>query len=244
MTSHIVKFGETLWSIASDYGVSFFDLVHANQHLSDPDVIFPGQTINVPEKTDAQVAHTAISTQAASGKANVGATVASEGAFCSPVDRSSHRLVPFGWNDALSYCAVYGSGFGQLSGLCHSGVDISRPGCEGQAIYAIGDGRIAYAGNPSNDWGWGNIIILRLADCSVRYAHMQSIAVRTGQNVQQGDVLGGIGCGEKPCGEKDAFAPHLHFDARRAPYTNVSLTSAATAKQIKRSFINPYSLYA
>lgn len=48
---HVVKAGETLWTIAQKYHVDFQELKAANPQLSNPDVIMPGDIIWVPKST-------------------------------------------------------------------------------------------------------------------------------------------------------------------------------------------------
>lgn len=40
--------GDTMWQIASRYGIRLNDLMNANPQISDPSIIFAGQTINIP----------------------------------------------------------------------------------------------------------------------------------------------------------------------------------------------------
>ena len=51
MHKHIVKPGETLFSIAEDYRISFHTLVQSNQ-LADPDMIYAGQELVIPGLPD------------------------------------------------------------------------------------------------------------------------------------------------------------------------------------------------
>ncbi|MCP8615823.1 L,D-transpeptidase family protein [Salirhabdus salicampi] len=44
---HIVKAGETLWSIAEDYRLPLQSLITANPNIN-PDVLFIGQQLNIP----------------------------------------------------------------------------------------------------------------------------------------------------------------------------------------------------
>ncbi|MDF2536554.1 MAG: Exosporium protein, partial [Bacillales bacterium] len=48
MKIHIVKKGDTLWKIAKKYGVNFDLLKKNNKHLSNPDLMLPGDKIHVP----------------------------------------------------------------------------------------------------------------------------------------------------------------------------------------------------
>lgn len=47
---HIVKKGDTLWKIAKEYGVDFEQLKRMNSHLANPDIIYPGMEIYLPDK--------------------------------------------------------------------------------------------------------------------------------------------------------------------------------------------------
>jgi N-acetylmuramoyl-L-alanine amidase len=49
--SHVVKSGETLSGIARSHDVSLGSLVKANPQVTDPDLIRPGQRLNIPAKT-------------------------------------------------------------------------------------------------------------------------------------------------------------------------------------------------
>ncbi len=45
---HTVQAGESLWQIAGKYKITLDSIIQAN-HLSNPNVIYPGQTIVIPE---------------------------------------------------------------------------------------------------------------------------------------------------------------------------------------------------
>ncbi|MET3504175.1 lipoprotein-anchoring transpeptidase ErfK/SrfK [Halalkalibacter oceani] len=51
MHKHIVKPGETLFSIAEDYRIAFNTLLQANQ-LADPNTLYVGQTLVIPGLPD------------------------------------------------------------------------------------------------------------------------------------------------------------------------------------------------
>lgn len=50
-----VKSGDTLTAIAKDKGVSLKELIDANPQIDDPDLIFPGQKINIPSTEETPV---------------------------------------------------------------------------------------------------------------------------------------------------------------------------------------------
>lgn len=71
----------------------------------------------------------------------------------------------------------------------HTGTDIAAPA--GTTIWASKGGTVAYAGW-SNGYGY-NILINHGDGTKTRYAHCSSLAVYTGQQVSQGQVVGYVG---------------------------------------------------
>lgn len=47
-TSHTVVRGDTMWKIAVRYEVGLSEIKVANPHISNPDLIYPGQVLNIP----------------------------------------------------------------------------------------------------------------------------------------------------------------------------------------------------
>ncbi|MFM8391105.1 MAG: M23 family metallopeptidase [Methylophilaceae bacterium] len=87
----------------------------------------------------------------------------------------------------------------------HPGIDLSAP--IGTPFYAAASGKITQiSSNPE----YGTQLILEHADgFTTRYAHLQSVAVKQGSLIQQGDYLGTTGNTGKSTG------PHLHFETMR-----------------------------
>lgn len=48
--SHRVVSGDTMWKIASTYQVGVSELIRANAHISNPDLIYPGQVLTIPQE--------------------------------------------------------------------------------------------------------------------------------------------------------------------------------------------------
>lgn len=87
----------------------------------------------------------------------------------------------------------------------HSGTDYG--GGYGAPIFAISDGVVNMAGR---NGGYGNYVRLKHAGgMGSGYAHMSRIAVRNGQRVKQGQIIGYIGSTGLSTG------PHLHFEIYR-----------------------------
>src|SRR5918994_6137859 len=96
------------------------------------------------------------------------------------------------------------SPYGMRWGRMHEGVDIAAPA--GTAIRAAACGTVTVAGQQS---GYGNIVcITHSSSFSTCYAHMSRFAVAAGTQVQQGQVIGYVGC------TGNCTGPHLHFETR------------------------------
>lgn len=87
----------------------------------------------------------------------------------------------------------------------HSGVDFG--GGYGAPIHAVSDGVVTVAGRTG---GFGNYVKLNHGGgTGTGYGHMSRIAVRAGQRVARGQVIGYIGSTGLSTG------PHLHFEVYR-----------------------------
>ena len=85
----------------------------------------------------------------------------------------------------------------------HSGIDFST--AMGTEAYATGDGVVFDV--ERNDWGYGNMVILDHGyGYKTRYAHLKKAAVRKGQKVKRGQLIGYIGNTGKTTGV------HLHYE--------------------------------
>lgn len=84
----------------------------------------------------------------------------------------------------------------------HKGTDFGAP--TGTPIFAAGDGVVGRAGWFS---GYGKYVSIKHnGTYSTAYGHMSSIAVKPGQRVKQGQVIGRVGMTGMATG------PHLHFE--------------------------------
>lgn len=91
--------------------------------------------------------------------------------------------------------------------LQHKGTDFAAPA--GSNIYSAAAGKVSRIGTEA---GYGNFVEVEHANgMSTLYGHMQGFAagLKTGQTVQQGDVIGYVGSTGRSTG------PHLHYEIRR-----------------------------
>lgn len=94
----------------------------------------------------------------------------------------------------------------------HKGLDLSSP--TGTPILASADGIVTFAGRyplsqSVNWWRFGNVVVLKHADRFVTiYAHCDTVKVKAGQQVRQGDVIATVG------NSGWSTNSHLHYELR------------------------------
>jgi len=87
----------------------------------------------------------------------------------------------------------------------HWGCDFSAP--RGTPIYATGDGVVTKTQNSRKAVGYGNMIKLDHGyGYETLYAHLHKIAVKKGQKVKRGELIGYVG------NTGGSTAPHLHYE--------------------------------
>lgn len=50
--THTVQSGDTMWKIAVKYQVGISEIINANPQITNPNLIYPGQKINIPDLQD------------------------------------------------------------------------------------------------------------------------------------------------------------------------------------------------
>lgn len=93
----------------------------------------------------------------------------------------------------------------------HSGADI--PTYVGTPIKAPADGYVAQT-HDANGPGYSYILILHGDDVSTVYGHVSGFAVKQGQMVSRGTVIGYTGGAAGSRGAGLSTGPHLHFEVR------------------------------
>ena len=181
---HVVQPGETLHTIAWRHNLDHQDLARWNR-LSNPDLIYAGQRLRLtPVNGDEQ--------QPASPPAP---------SRPRPLPRPPD-LPPPAWQWPTDGSVVTAFGADDAVG---SGIGIG--GQAGQVIRAAASGQVVYAG--SGLIGYGPLIIVKHNETFLSaYGHNQSLLVRQGDTVEQGQVIAHMGIGP-------GRSPRLHFEIRR-----------------------------
>ena len=182
---HVVRAGETLFTIAWRYGKDHRDLARWND-LGDGSLIFPGQVIRLTGPVATSTTPTT--------------TASSKPASRTPPEIKPQPPPPWAWPTrgeiVAEFAARPGSGTGLVIG-----------GRAGQAVRAAAAGRVVYSGGGLI--GYGQLIILKHNDTYLSaYGHNASLLVREGENIKKGQRIATMG-------EGPGQEPRLHFEIRR-----------------------------
>lgn len=182
---HIVRSGETLFTIAWRYGKDHHDLARWN-NLGDGSLIYPGQVIRL------------------SGP-QAGTKTRSKTSASKPASRPQPEKKP---DPSPSWAwPTSGRVVAEFDGRPGGGAGLSIGGKAGQAIRAAAAGRVVYSGGGLI--GYGQLIILKHNDTYLSaYGHNASLLVREGDNIKKGQRIATMG-------EGPGQEPRLHFEIRR-----------------------------
>ncbi len=203
-SSHRVRLGDTLFSIAFQYDLDFRSLAIANG-LNPPYTIFVDQEINLGSNTLASGSSALASGNLATVAANNSVAGASAGGSSSsavlrqavaPSTRSM-RSIQWQWPHQ-------GRLLREFQPDSNKGLDIA--GRAGDPVLAAADGDVVYSGRGIQ--GSGDLIIIRHSDRYLSaYAHNSVLLVNEGSHVRAGGKIAEIG--ETPAG-----VSMLHFEIR------------------------------
>jgi murein DD-endopeptidase MepM/ murein hydrolase activator NlpD len=185
---HVVQPGQTLWRIATAYGVPLDEIARTNG-IENASMVLSGQSLFIPGK---QVLLDVPPYPAPLSKAPVEFPTAKNGttAFDWPV--SNGRIV-----------SAYGA---HRRTHRHKGLDIGA--AHGDPVLAARSGRVVYSGSTLR--GYGKTVILDHGDrFRTLYAHNSALLVREGDWVEKGHAIARIGRTGNASGE------HCHFEIRK-----------------------------
>ena len=178
-----VQKNDTLSGISKTYNIGLADIRKYN-NLPEGEPIFSGQEILVP----GVVAPKATTTSGKKIDADTGALAGrlpSGGQFIWPTESPTH-FISQGYRNS------------------HRALDLNR--LNGWGIYAAAPGVIKTS---SSRYGYGNSIDINHGNGFVtRYGHLSQFKVKTGDYVQQGQLIAIMGSTGRSTG------PHLHFEVR------------------------------
>ncbi|AUT03687.1 peptidase [Nostoc sp. CENA543] len=113
-----------------------------------------------------------------------------------PFEQMAEVGLPYGWQINPNTGQVF----------FHSGVDLLA--AVGTPVEAIAPGAVVFAQNQGT---YGNLVIINHnGGMQSRYAHLDTIQVKVGQQVSKGQLLGTVGTTGQPTGKQS----HLHFEIR------------------------------
>ncbi len=184
---HVVRSGETLFTIAWRYGRDHRDLARWNK-LGDGSLIYPGQRIRLTPPAHAARAPAATRPGTTPRQPAPLPTI--------PASPAPDWQWPTSGKVAVE--------FGQRPG---TGTGVLIAGRTGQSVVAAADGRVVYAGGGLI--GYGELIIVKHNDTYLSaYGYNASLLVKEGQSVKQGQRIATMGEGPEQ-------KPRLHFEIRR-----------------------------
>jgi len=230
---HIVKSGETLYSIAWRYGLDYKVLAR-NNGVKNNFLIYAGQTLILPAKAKyrSPVLSASSSPTVAASTRTSSASVNRPQPLKADVSRkrasstsSSVKKSPRSENQSTSTSRVAKSNstskkviwqwptrgkvitnFSSANGA-NKGIDLK--GKKGDSVRAAALGRVVYAGSGLR--GYGKLVIIKHNDTYLSaYAHNDRIRVKEGQNVKAGQHIADIGSS----GSRTESVK-LHFEIRQ-----------------------------
>lgn len=204
---YTVKAGDTLYSIALDFGLDWRELARAN-NLSDPSKLSIGQKLRVTGAPGPVASSSASSTVVEDTGVEVTPITPAGGA--KPVE-ATPKPVPeikppapmavtlgFIWPHPGEIIQGYKAGV-------NKGIDLAAK--VGDPVLASQAGRVVYSGNALR--GYGNLIILKHDNnLLTAYAHNKTLLVKEGEPVTKGQKIA-------EAGQSDSDRPKLHFEVRK-----------------------------
>ncbi|MEM8935560.1 MAG: M23 family metallopeptidase [Pseudomonadota bacterium] len=208
-----VKAGDTLYSISRASKVSVAEIASVNG-LRAPYNINVGQGLRIPRapmgadamlaarglQPNAGQAKIANNTSTSSGPRDVG-ELARNVSYTSPQAAPTDKL--FDWPVRGAIVSSFGDG---ALGRRNDGVNIAAPA--GTAVRAAANGEVVYRGSEIE--GFGNLLLVKHLDGFVTaYAHNESMLVKKGDRVRQGQIIAKVGQ------SGSVSTPQLHFEIRQ-----------------------------
>lgn len=197
---HLVRPGETLYSIAWRYGRDFKELAGANR-IRSPYIIYPGQKLSLylPSKRPATTSKT-VKKAPTTTQSTTKSRSSSQRAVTQTQQVAPRGPVKWRWPASGKVIQNY-----QAQGNVNKGIDIS--GKLGEPVKSAASGKVVYAGGGL--LGYGKLVIVKHSSTYLSaYAHNNKIHVREGDSVVVGQKIAEIG-------SSGTNREKLHFEIRR-----------------------------
>lgn len=203
---YTVKPGDTLYSIAMQFGLDWHELARANG-LSDPGKLAIGQKLlieGLPSAVDAPPV-------ASSGGVEVrpipdSGTAQGQDIKPIPVPNTPAEKPLQAAGTPVFIWPHDGELLKSFKPGVNKGIDLKAK--IGDPVKAAKEGKVVYAGNALR--GYGNLIIVKHDnDLLTAYAHNQTLLVKEGDQVKTGQRIA-------EAGKSDASQPMLHFEVRKS----------------------------
>ena len=195
VTHHRVKPGETLYSIAFEYGRDHRDVARWNR-IRRPYTIYPKQKLRIiPISSDKQTSKNA--TKVVTRKSP---PVRKYEPASNKTHYVSNAKLKWQWPTRGKVVSTF-----SIRDPGRRGIDIV--GRKGQPVKAAAAGRVVYRGNGLR--GYGNLIILKHNDTYFSaYAHTEDVVVKENEKVKLGQRIADMG-------NTSSEKTKLHFEIRR-----------------------------
>lgn len=202
----VVRSGETLYRIATRYGLSPLDLAMWNR-IPPPYTIYPGQRLRLtppvagrPSSSGAPpVARTPVPPRTSAGTSATPPPVRNP--VPTPAPAAAPAQAPFAWRWPADGALVGSFAAGDPT---RQGIDIG--GRVGDPVRAAADGVVVYSG--TGLVGYGELVIVKHDDQWLSaYGHNRARLVNEGQRVKAGDQIAEMG-------HSGASRDMLHFEIR------------------------------
>ncbi len=230
---HVVEKGDTLFSIAFNYGFDYHELAELNG-IQDPNMIQIGQQISLFPGASAarspvasqpvplrplikdqpkvsKYAYSEAAVAQAEGRTQQAAQARPAPVIArvesKPAPEPASKAADNGEEDALEWSMpTQGKLIGTFSESANrKGIDIA--GKRGQPILASAPGKVVYSGSGLR--GYGKLLIIKHNNTYLSaYAHNEQLLVKEGQTVTRGQKIAEMG-------DSDSDQVKLHFEVRR-----------------------------
>ncbi len=226
-STYTVREGDTIWEIASQFGLRPGTLLSVNP-IDSVRRLLPGTVLSVPDRDgvmqSVQEGQT-VSEIAAENDVSVNSILDANNLRSDLLEIGTTLFIPGATMDEEEYLLAIGelfrwplvsvrstSSFGMrrdpFTGVwrMHTGVDLGNPW--GNPVLAASSGTVIIADPESG--AYGKLVVVDHGNSlQTYYAHMSKILVRRGERVSRGERVGNVGNTGRSTG------PHLHFSVTR-----------------------------